>query len=200
MKRVMLFLEDVAQEGMIKGLVARVAQSIGVSVRVESRNARGGKGKMKGEFRKFIKHIVRTGNRPDIIVVCQDTDCERWQDVQRGWLKGQRDCVEAGIKFVGAFPEPEIEYWYLFDQKAFNEATGAVLRGAPRAPSCGRGRSYRENYKGIIVQALNNKRIKGSGAEFGEDIAVAVDLTRRESLPAPLSYFITQVESALRDC
>jgi len=195
--RLFVYLEDIAQERFICGIIKRLATERSVNVSLEVRNARGGAPVMLSKFKEALKRWVDELPSQSVIIVCKDTNCKRGSVVKREFANLLRECEGRGICLILALPEPHIERWYLLDQNAFREATGVPLRGAPSGGLCRRGRRKRakDYYKKFIADAARerNIRLTQNGAEFGEEIADALNIqTCRQD--DNFGDFIQQVE------
>ncbi len=75
---VMLFLEDLGHESLIKALVERVAREKRVAIKIKSRSVRGGHGRALAELRQFLRDL-RRGHQvgiPQLLVVAIDANCK----------------------------------------------------------------------------------------------------------------------------
>ena len=117
MPSVWLFVEDAGHELVIGHLVRRAAAEASVPLKLETRSATGGRGRMLNELELFVKEL-RAGNQrlPDVLVAASDANCA-------GHLKRRQQIEEACKEFSGfvvpAVPDPHIERWLLLDSHAF---------------------------------------------------------------------------------
>ena len=100
--RIGYFLEDIGQEDFLKALVNRVAREKGLPsgrLRHEVRNATGGRGKVIGELRSFLRDVSREQDKLfAMLVVAIDGNCRSYLERRNEntgrrrpkWLPGHR--------------------------------------------------------------------------------------------------------------
>lgn len=194
--RVVYFLEDIAQEGLVRALVTRVAKEESVGPGSLQHDVRvGGGSRVLNDFRNFVKDLRRELARlPDILVVAIDGNCRR-----QAKLKQLENCFKPTDpikeRVVYAVPEPHIERWYLLDQRAFKDAVG----GAP--PPLSPFKCKKGYYKGLLREALRDAGVRSllGGAEYGERIAENVDLNALAQQNAGFDAFLHDLRRVLRD-
>jgi len=168
--RVLYFLEDRAQEGFIKALVARIGQeeSIATAALVHDvRSARGGS-RIVQEFKTFIKDTRGFGvGDIDFLVVGIDGNCKGHEDRVRQLKKYIKEDHPFSEKVVYAVPDPHIERWYLMDQRAVKAGMGL-----DRAPSMPAYKCKKAHYKQVLNQALKESNVTSllGGTEYAEQI------------------------------
>ncbi len=171
--RILYFLEDRAQEGFITALVKRVAREESIdtdSLIHDIRSSHGGS-KVIIEFRNFMKDTRRVGaTGTDIGFLVVAIDGNRYGHKRR--VEQLKKCIKSNHPFnervIYAVPDPHIERWYLFDQKAFKKGVG--LDKAPDLPAyeC----KKKDYYKKVLNQALKESNVNTllGGAEYAEKI------------------------------
>jgi hypothetical protein len=167
--RILYFLEDRAQEGLIKALVKRIAIEESFPEEDLNHDVRSGRGgsKVLNEFKSFLKHSEYEAREVDLLVVSKDGNC-------KGYNRGKREleqCVESVPHFQGrvafAVPDPHIERWFIKDQRAFKQGIG--IDKSPRLPAYKCKKDY---YKEILYQALREANVSSlfGGVEYAEQI------------------------------
>jgi len=188
------FLEDIAQERFITGLVLRVASELGLAVRNEVRNASGGKGRAIAELRAFLRDVSRSMTSTyDVLVVAIDGNCNTYQGRRREIEKAREHAGYGGC-IVCAVPDPHIERWYLADAEGFRQAIAGSQPVPLPAYKCERAR-----YKQALREAVRAAGIELQlgGAEFAQDIVETMNLYRAGQVDAAFKHFIDDLRAAL---
>lgn len=189
MPRIDLFCEDFAQETIVGSLVARMAEDLGVRVRVNTSSATGGHGKVVGAFRQFVNDLQSSPGLPDLVVVATDVNC-----------KGRADRVSelASIgpfqfPVVFALPDPHVERWLLLDGAAFREVVGKGCNAPDH-------KCERDRYKQLLHEAVRQAGLEPilGGLEFAQDIVQAMDLQRAGRIDSALQQFTDELGRHLR--
>ncbi len=192
------FLEDIAHARFLQTLVERMAteQNIPrIALRHELRNVTGGAGTALSELRAFVRDVRRSQVHTfDVLVVAIDSNChshvERRNQIQRII---EQSGYPGSVAF--AIPDPHIERWYLEDARALQQALQSDI--LPRVPAykCERGL-----YKQALRQALKEAGVITllGGAEYGDDIANAIDLYKLGKADAAFKHFADSLRQALQ--
>ncbi len=188
------FLEDIAQEKLITGVVQRVADQMGIQVAHDVRNATGGQGRVLTELRRYLADI-RRGRiaEPPVLVVAIDGNCSSYQEKRRQ-IQQLVEQAEYSGTVIYAIPNPHIECWYLADPDGFR----AAISGSepPPIPSrkCDRGW-----YKRALIEAFRTANIipQLGGAEFADAIVANMALDRIQQSDRALGHFVADTRSAL---
>jgi hypothetical protein len=195
--RIGYFLEDIGQERFLKALVNRVAREMSLPsrrLRHEVRNATGGRGKVMGELRSFLRDVSRERERLfALLVVAIDGDCRGYRE-RRDEI---RDIVEQsgypGL-VICAVPDPHIERWYLADPRGLQQVL--EFRNTPEVPpyKCERGR-----YKQALRDAIRQTDVVAplGGLEYGPDIADVFDLYAVGKVDAGFKHFLDELRAGL---
>jgi len=198
--RILYFLEDRAQEGLIKALVERIAEgeSIAAGTLVHDiRSARGGSRIVK-EFKSFIKDTEKIGTANiDLLVVAIDGNCKGHRDRINELEKSIKSNHPLNGKVVYAVPDPHIERWYIMDQRALKEGVGL-----DRAPSMPPYKCERAYYKQVLNQALSESNVSSllSGAEYAEKIVSKItDIKSLYGQNAGFRVFVEDLRRMLRN-
>lgn len=191
--RVDLFVEDIAHEKLLAGLVRRAAREEGTIARCQIRSARGGHAKALGEFRLHQRLLAEgtISGVPDLLVVAIDSNCSTFTATRSEIEKATRD--EFKHLTVAACPDPHIERWYMADPNSFNEIVG-------HRPALGQSKCERGYYKHILhtaVQAGGHPAMLG-GIEFAQDLVEVMDLYRAGRGNPSLKAFLDDLRPALR--
>ena len=188
MHDVSLFVEDSAHERVIGALVRRVADDLGVKVRLEWRNARGGHGRVVKEFRRYLRDMTRQGPpAPSFVVVATDANCKGYSERSKE-LGG----TEADVEIVRAIPDPHIERWLLLDGSAFREVFGRGCSAPDR-------KCRRDRYKQLLLDAIcaaGGTPLLG-GLEHAEELVAKMDLDRSMRADSSLARFVSDLRRAL---
>ena len=170
---IVLFAEDAAHEGFLTALVTKIATELGlngVRLRFTVRNATGGKGRVMKSYTNFIRDFSRLGTAAAVVIVALDSDCRPRHQV-RNEVMGHAQRVGYAGPVVGAIPVPHVEKWYVLDDQAFRQATGATLPNLRE--SC-----EPDYYKQAIIDALRASGIEAplAAAPYAEDYVAALDI------------------------
>ena len=195
--RVGYFLEDVGQESFVVALVQRIAAEVGLAtdeLSHDPRNATGGSGSAITELRVFLRDVARGRDRPfDILVVAIDANCERYVEKRNAI---QRVVEQAGYPgtVIHAIPDPHIERWYLIDGQSLSEIIETDIQPPIPPYKCERGR-----YKQILRDVFRGAGIAAplGGAEYGPEVAAALDIYMVGRADAGFRHFVDQLRAAL---
>ncbi len=191
--RVGYFLEDVAQQQFVVALVQRVAINVGLDVDTlthEVRNASGGKGRAMTELKQFLRDMAKgLVSPPPVLVIAIDGNCQGYTEKQRE-IRQQAEKYEFPGHLTCATPDPHIERWYMADSVSFQKVTESPYQPEVPAYKCERGR-----YKKAMFEAMQNGALLG-GAEFGAEIAQAMDINKAQQIDPSLRHFIDQLKEA----
>ncbi len=187
-KAIAAFGEDSAHREIIGSLITRAAEKWNIPVKVEWRNARGGRGKVIGELKEYFRDLGIQGGLPDLIVIATDAN-------RKGLNERAREIRTASspVASVLAIPDPHVERWLLLDGAAFKTVFGEGCQAPDQ--KCDRGR-----YKQALIQAIRRAGIEPAlgGVEFAQEIIEAMDLLRAESADASLKRFLDDLRWALQ--
>lgn len=168
MAKIAYFLEDRAQEDFIKALVEKAAEARNYPNPIEHivQSSKGGS-KAIEECRDFLLDCERaTQVEADFLVIALDGNCAGYSSKKREI----EDCINPENPFkdriVYAIPNPHIERWYLYDQRAFRLATNAT------PPEMADYKCVRKYYKGIIMTALKKGGVRSLGG--GPELAAGI--------------------------
>lgn len=195
--RIGYFLEDIGQEHFLKALVNRVAREMGLlsgRLRHEVRNATGGRGKVMGELRSFLRDVSREREQLfALLVVAIDGDCRSYQG-RRNEIRAVVDQSGYPGTVVCAVPNPHIERWYLADPRGLEQVL--EVSSIPVVPpyKCERGR-----YKQALRDAIRQTGIIAplGGLEYGPDIAEVLDLYTVGKVDAGFKHFLDGLRAEL---
>jgi len=125
--RILYFLEDRAQEGLIKALVERAAREESIAIDSlfhDVRSARGGS-RFINELKKFLEYSEMTGiGDVSFLIVARDGNCKGYNRRVRELERYIGPNHPFKSKVVYAIPDPHIERWYIMDQRAFKDGVG----------------------------------------------------------------------------
>lgn len=189
MHEISLFVEDAAHQRVIGALVQRVADNLGVEVRMAWRSAVGGHGRVVQSLKEYLRDIDRQGPpAPSFVVVATDANC-------RGYAERSKDIggAEASVQVVRAIPDPHVERWLLLDGAAFKKVFG---KGCD-APDL---KCQRDRYKQRLIEAI---RAAGTvpllgGLEYAEELIAQMDLDRATRADSSLDRFIRDLRRIMR--
>jgi hypothetical protein len=192
MHKVLLFVEDVAHEVLLSALLQRVASDQDVSIAVDIRTARGGRGRVLSALAIYLREIERGQQAvPDLLVVGTDGNC-------KGFLTRKQEIDEktAGhsVPVICAIPDPHIERWLLLDAAAFK----AVLGKGCQAPD---QKCERDRYKKLLIDAIReagNRPLLG-GIEHAEDIVREMNLPNVERQDDSFGKFLKAVRDKFKE-
>lgn len=189
-----LFAEDDGHRSLLVPLVHRLAELEHAEVEVSIRNAHGGHGPAVASLKQFVRD-QRRGIEPfyDILIPAIDANCT-------GVANRLREVNQAvGESYAGqivpALPEPHIELWYIADPAVVGRIldTGTVAVVPP--VKCERNR-----YKKALREAFLDAGVEtlAGGVEYGEDIAVMMDLDVASQTAASFGVFVRDLCGAIR--
>ena len=185
-----LFLEDIAHEEFIVGLVLRIASELCIAVEFNVRNATGGIPRMRGELRRFLG--AHAGTVPfDILVIAQDTDC-RGENTIRREVRAVVDRAGYTGTTVVAAPAPHIECWYLADPVAIQR-----INRSPTLSSVPSSECEKDLYKSELAQAFRNSPLGGGVEQAGKLVADMNLYNAGDNVPS-LGKFIAEIREKLR--
>ena len=187
-----LFLEDIAHERFIVGLVLRIASELCIAVEFDVRNATGGISRMRGELRRFLSQCARAGTVPfDILVIAQDTDCRGENTIRREVGDVVDRSRYTGTTVVAA-PAPHIECWYLADPAAIQR-----INRSPTLSSVPSSECEKDLYKSELAQAFRNSPL-GGGVEQAGKLVANMNLYNADDNVPSLGKFIAEIREKLR--
>ena len=180
------FLEDIAQEGFLTALVARVAcEAPPLAARDEVLSATGGAGVAVSELRRFLRDCRAGVVGPfGLLVVAIDTNCRGYSATRRQ-VQDVIQAAQYGGPFALALPEPHIERWYLIDPPAFASALGVTAEPATPSRSCRMHQAKR-----ALAAAFGELRPPLGGVEFAPDIVPRMDLYRATQRDRSFRLFV----------
>ncbi len=190
MPKILLLVEDVAQEKTLSALLHRIAAERGVSVQIQVRTARGGISRVKAQLRELASDLRRERvPRPDGVVVAIDANC-------KGYLE-RRKLLEPEVNpyadiVVYAIPDPHIERWLLLDSHAFKTAVG---RGC-KAPD---EKCEKQRYKKLLNESVRDAGVQPllGGIEYAEDIVAAYQIQKVADADRSFGQFLSEYRSWL---
>jgi hypothetical protein len=191
------FLEDVGQEAFIVSLAERIADEVGLAVDAlqhDLRSTVGGKGTAVRELRRFLLDVRRGHHRPfDVLIVAIDGNCQGYVE-KRNEIQQIVEQTHYRGSVVCAVPDPHVEYWYLIDAQALRSVIEADVQFEVPAYKCERGR-----YKRALQNAFRQAGIFAplGGAEYGADVAAALDLYAVGRVDAGFRHFVDDLRVAL---
>lgn len=181
--RVVYFLEDRAQEGLVTALVARVAREEGIpedAVNHDIRSARHG-AKALEDFRRFITDSA-TEDVHDVafLLVMIDGNCQTRAQRLRQLEAIVPERYPLLQSIVYAVADPHVERWYLMDQAAWHKAIGGAY--PPQLPQYKCDQDY---YKHLLADAVRDSGVSAllGGTEFGAAIVEAMEDLNNTSYP-----------------
>lgn len=189
--RVLVFVEDIAQENLITRLFVRISEESGLSAErldVRAAYSRGG-GSIKALKDYLRDYSLETA--ADCFVLGSDGNC-------KGFVE-KRSILEKNLKKFGALdrtilaiPDPHIERWYLLDAHALSEAVGDSIGNYSPKHKCDKG-----HYKKLLKEAIQSTGVEPlqGGAEYGQDVGDQIDLYRASKSDVGFKYFVDEVKS-----
>jgi hypothetical protein len=186
-----LIVEDVGHERFVRALVQRVAEEVGVGVRITVLNAHGGRGKATSEL-VALQHALAAEKRTgDMLVVVIDANCKGASAVRSEILGSIRDDLFR-VPVVGC-PDPHVERWYLADLVGLKRSLGVSAK-LPKE-KCGKA-----VYKTLLREALQDAGhvVTLGGAEFADEIVAVMDLYKAGKSDPSLRRFIDDLRGALK--
>lgn len=188
-----LYCEDLGHEQLTRALLRRLAREEGVSLRLETRNARGGHGKAVSEFKLWQRAASKISGEspPDLLVLVVDANCQGWNQARSDLV----DAIDTSLfpRFSVGCPDPHVERWCFADAQAYREVIGAP---PPRDP----GKCERQLYKKLLRESIldADHLILTDAMEFAPEIVAAMDLYRAGKGQSSLKHFVDELRSALR--
>lgn len=194
-KRVVVFMEDSAQEALIPPLFMRLATEEGVSsnqIDIRVLNARGGV--PLHAFKQFVKDARKQRSLyADLLIVGSDANCKGFAERRNMVLKVITKSPYPEV--VTAIPDPHVERWYMLDPAAISRAVGARMAVATPAYKCAKN-----HYKNLLHRVFLENDIAPplGGIEYGPLIAQHMDLYTAAKQDHGLADFIDRVRAWLR--
>lgn len=194
--RVVIFLEDSAQEAIIPPLFKRLAGEEGFAqnqLDIDILASRGGVSlKAFGQFLKDARR-KRSPLQADLLIVGSDANCKGFAERRDAILKAAAKSSYREI--VTAIPDPHVERWYLLDAKAFTFAVGNQMVVAPPDYKC-----EKNHYKTLLRKAFVDNDISPplGDIEYGPAIAEKMDLYAAAKQDHGFADFIEQSRSWLK--
>jgi hypothetical protein len=189
--RVVYFFEDIAHERFVRTLVRRAAKEQDVELAEEIRNATHGS-RVWPELQHFVRDLLGKQSKvPDVLIVVLDANCSKYTEVRKRIRNEVTTLVPC---LVCAVPNPHIEKWYLADAAAFKK----IL---PKScPKLTRQKCERNRYKRLLKDAIRAAGVEPvlGGAEYGEELANAVDPTTVSKADKSFKAFWSDLKRALR--
>jgi hypothetical protein len=196
---ILYFLEDIAQEGLIKALVKRVSREALIAENIihhDIRSARGGS-RVLPEFEAFLKDTGQASPTDiDLLVVSIDGNCKGYPQKLRELRQLVSENHPFRDKVIFAIPDPHIERWYIMDQRAFKEGVGVT-----RAPNLPAYKCDKDYYKKLLHQTLADSDIMSllGGTEYAESIVEnIISLDSLSNIDAGFDNFIADLRSFCR--
>jgi hypothetical protein len=95
MRKISLFVEDLAHESILTALVIRFGREYGMPCSVIPSSVRGGHGRMIVELRQYLRDLERSpAALPDLLVVGRDANCQG-VEVRRRELETQTNLLDS---------------------------------------------------------------------------------------------------------
>ena len=191
MREIALFVEDLAHQLVIGGLVERLTADHGIPARLNWLSAEGGHGQVIQELRAYLRDLARQGSPlPDLIIVATDANCGGLNNRFREINDVAESVATLLPPIIPAVPDPHIERWLLLDGAAFSRAVG---RGCD-APDQKCSRDLCKDRLAEAVLAAGNPPNLG-GIEFAEDIVREMDIERAGRSDRSLRAFLDDLSS-----
>ena len=188
MREVALFVEDNAHRQVVGALLRRLAAESEVAVRLDWRNAVGGRGRVAEELKRYLNDLKTQGGHPDLIVVATDANC-------MGLHRRTRDInASAAVSpVVLAIPDPHIERWLLLDSAAFKSVFGKCCDAPDK--KCDRGR-----YKHQLFEAVRATGVvpQLGGIQYAEDIVQHMNIVSAARADASFRRFVEALRRVFR--
>ena len=188
MREVALFVEDNAHQQVVGALLRRMAAESGLTIRLDWRNAVGGRGRVVQELKRYLNDLTTQGGHPDLIVVVTDANCMGLQRRAR-----EIDASAAVSPVVLAIPDPHIERWLLLDGAAFKSVFGKGCDAPDK--KCDRGR-----YKHQLFEAVRATGVvpQLGGVQYAEDIVQHMDIDAVARADASFHRFAEDLRRVFR--
>ena len=188
--RAEVFCEDSGHERLTRTLVERLAEEQSVSLDVNVRSGRGGKGKAISELRAFQAQ-ARVNGGSDLLVVMIDANGD-------GWARKRAEIEEEVAADVFAYhaigcPDPHVEKWLFADAAAYSSVVGLP---PPALPS----KEGKDVYKRLLGQSLDKAGIVvlTGPMEIASEIIAAMNLNQFKPPFNSLSDFVKSIRNALK--
>lgn len=194
--RIGFFLEDIAHERILRRVVERCAASVGIDeqrLTADIRNATHGSPAVLSEFRRYLRRFSTDAESPfDVLIVAIDGNCSGYTTKKREILELAERSSYPGIVVVGV-PDPHIEKWYMADGQACRHAIAA-----PVLPNMPGYKCERQRYKRVLLDYIKSTGVVPllGGAEYGPQIADAIDLQHAKQNDPSLGHFVTDLREA----
>lgn len=193
--KIVLFLEDNAQEIFIRALIDRlIAEEKKNPKDYELRilNSRGG-GSIRA-YKEFISQVKKRSHlNADLLIVGSDGNCN-------GFIKRKQQLINAAKNIpypevITAVPDPHIERWYMLDIQALQRASGVPVQLISPKVKCDKN-----HYKTLLRQAFSNQNLFPplGGAEYGALIVGLMNIYVVGKSDPSIGDFIDQFQSWLR--
>ena len=171
MRKINLFVEDVAHEDFLTALIQRLADEYNVEINIKSSSVRGGRGTVITELKQYLRDLQHyKEGLPDLIIVGTDSNCKGLSERE---TEINQVTSDLGSLVITMIPDPHIERWLLLDSEAFKAVFG---KGCPTPDQ----KCERDRYKKILLNAIYKATMVSplNGTERIEDIVNAMNLQR----------------------
>lgn len=196
--RIACFLEDIMQEQFIRAMVVRIAEETGVHPRaldITTRNGSGGLSAAVGALERYLQDIARgLEDRPDILVVAMDGDCDGPDDRRRQIEEILADLGEPPCVVI-ATPDPYVERWYVVDATAIKEALGKGPAAVATPPRCSHD-VFKDLLRDTIAKADATPAL--GGYEYADLIVPQIDLYRAGRAEPAFGHFVTDLRACMK--
>ena len=191
MRKINLFVEDVAHEDFLTALIQRLADIGNVEINIKASSVRGGHGKVITELKQYLRDLqYYKEGLPDLIIVGTDSNCKGLSERETEINQVTSDLADLVISMV---PEPHIERWLLLDSEAFKTVFG---KGCPVPDQkCERGR-----YKGLLLNAIYQATMVPplDGIERVEELVYAMNFQRVKQSDRSIRRFLRALQHRFR--
>jgi hypothetical protein len=190
--RVELFCEDGGHELFARSLLSRIGREQGMELRIETRSARGGHGRLLDELSVYQRTLESRYSRwplPDLLVVV--IDANRIGSTERERQVKERIVTKVFPRVVVGCPDPYVERWCFADPEAFARVVGVT---PPDSKA-----SRRDECKDLLKRAIleGGHTIATDPMEFAPDIVEAMDLYRAGKQQSSLRSFVDGIKAHL---
>lgn len=189
------FLEDVAQEALLRALVSRVTATEGLAnsqATHQVRAAAGGTGTMLHSLRLFLRDCRDGVVGPfDLLVVGRDSDCRGYTQT-RQHLERMISRSQYPGAYALAIPDPHIERWYLLHPQALQLAVGSSI-----GPSIPPYHCERAHYKRALMNAFRDAAPQLGGIEWADDVVEHMDFYIAGQNDPAFAHFIRDLRQGL---
>lgn len=192
--QIAISVEDNAQEQFIKGIIKRILGENNLSeddYEITALCNRGGKSLQA--LKAFIHEGKRVSYRTkDILIIGSDANCMGFNERKKQIDKITSDSPYKNI--ITAIPNPHIERWYIMDPHALKEAVDPGISVNLPSYKCEKG-----FYKKLLKNAFHAVGIYPplGGGEYGEEIAMHIDIYECGKLDRGFKEFIDQLRVGL---